>query len=279
MAVYRRSNRTRFVLLVLVLSSVTLITIGYRGGRASNALDSVRSGARDAFSPLQRATDSVLRPVGNFFEGMIHYGDLKAENARLRQENGRLQGQIVAADQATRDLASLSALDHITFVGNVARVDARVIDTTSSNFELTVEIDKGRDQGVDKDMPVISGAGLVGRVLEASRTRATVLLLEDTNFAVGVRDVASQDVAVATGQGEGHPLRVENEASTGKLATGDTLVTSGVGGSTYPGGIPVGQVATATTAAGALQQDVTVRPAVDLSRLEFVSVLQWAPKP
>ena len=279
MAVYRRSNRTRYVLLVLILSSVTLITIGYRGGRVSSAIESARGGVRDAFSPLQRATDSVLQPVGNFFEGMIHYGDLKAENARLREENGRLQGQVVAADQATRDLAAISALDHITFVGNVARVDARVIDTTSSNFQLTVEIDKGRDQGVDKDMPVIAGAGLVGKVIEASRTRATVLLLSDTNFAVGVRDVATQDVAVAAGQGEGHPLTIENEPSGAKLAVGDTLVTSGVGSSTYPGGIPVGMVATATTPTGALAQDVTVKPVVDFGRLEFVSVLQWAPKP
>jgi len=278
-AVYRRSHRTRFVLLLLVLSSVTLITVGYRGGRASSALESVRGAARDAFSPLQRATDSVLRPVGDFFEGTIHYGDLKAENAHLRDENGRLQGQVVAADQANRDLATVSALDHITFVGNIPRVDARVIDASSSNFQLTIEIDKGRDEGVDKDMPVVAGAGLVGKVLEASRTRATVLLLDDTQFAVGVRDVATQDVAVAAGQGDGRPLDVENVPSSVKLSAGDTLVTSGVGNSTYPGGIPVGTVASATTPNGALAQVVTVKPAVDLGRVEFVSVLQWAPKP
>lgn len=279
MAVYRRSNRTRFVLLLLMLTSVTLITVGYRGGRASTALDSVRGAARDVFSPVQRATDAVLRPVGNFFEGTIHYGDLKAENARLREENGRLQGQAATAEQANRELAEIAQLDHLSFVGNIPRVEARVVDTTSSNFQLTLEIDKGRDEGVDKDMPVVAGAGLVGRVVEASRTRATVLLLIDPSFAVGVRDVTTQDVAVATGQGAGRSLRLDNLGSGVKLSVGETLVTSGLQQSVFPGGVPVGTVASASTPNGALAQDVTVNPVVDLSRLEFVSVLQWAPKP
>ncbi|MDQ1437426.1 MAG: rod shape-determining protein MreC [Acidimicrobiaceae bacterium] len=277
MAVYRRTARPRFILLLLVLTAITLLTLDQRG-TGSGVINSVRGGARDAFAPVGRAADHVLNPVGNFFEGMVHYGDLKAENARLRDQNAELRGQALQARDSERERKALLDQQDLTFAGDIPRVRARVVSTAASNFELTVEIDRGTNAGVAKGMPVVAGAGLVGRVVEASRSRATVVLLTDTSFSVGVRLSASGDVGVATGRGARSPLRVDLIDPATKVDKDEVVVTSGLQQSVFPPGIPVGKVLSARTPPGALQQEVVIAPVVDLRRLEFITVLQWSPK-
>lgn len=277
MAVYRRTTRPRFILLLLILTAVTLLTLDGRG-TGSGVIDTVRQGARDAFAPVNNAADAVLEPVGNFFSGVIHYGDLKAENARLREQNDELRGKALQAQNADRERRALLDQQGLTFVGDIPRVRARVVTMAASNFEYTVEIDRGTSAGVAKGMPVVSGAGLVGRVVETSRSRATVLLVTDTTFSVGVRLSTSGDVGVATGHGTRAPLRVELIDPATKVEPDEVVVTSGLQQSVFPAGIPVGKVIQARTPPGSLQQEVTIEPVVDLQRLEFVTVLQWSPR-
>ena len=277
MAVYRRAARPRFILLLLSLTAITLLPLDGRGTGAG-VIDAIRGGARDAFAPVTRAADSVLEPVGNFFEGMIHYGDLEAENARLREQNEELRGKALRAQDAERERQSLLDQQNLTFVGDIPTVRARIVSTATSNFELTVEIDRGTDAGVAKGMPVAAGAGLVGRVVEASKKRATVLLLTDNTFSVGVRLSSSGDVGVADGAGLRRPLEVRLIDPATKIAKGEVVVTSGLQQSLFPPGIPVGTVVDARTPPGSLQQEVTIEPVVDLRRLEFVTVLQWSPR-
>ena len=277
MAVYRRSARPRFILLLLILTAITLLTLDGRG-TGSSVIEAIRGGARDAFAPVTRAADGVLEPVGNFFEGMIHYGDLEAENARLREQNQDLRGKALRAQDSERVTRSLLDQQKLTFVGDIPTVRARIVSAATSNFELTVEIDRGTDAGVAKGMPVAAGAGLVGRVVEASHKRATVLLLTDNTFSVGVRLSASGDVGVADGAGLRRPLNVRLIDPATKITKGEVVVTSGLQQSLFPPGIPVGKVIDARTPPGSLQQEVTVEPVVDLRRLEFVTVLQWSPR-
>ena len=277
MAVYRRAARPRFVLLLLILTAITLLTLDGRGTGAG-VIGKVRAGARDAFAPVSRAADRVFEPVGNFFEGTIHYGDLKEENARLRAQNEELRGQALQARDAARERQSLLDQLNLTYVGDIPTVRARIVSTSASNFELTVEIDRGTDAGVAKGMPVVGGAGLVGKVVAASHKRATILLLTDSTFSVGVRLSTSGDVGVADGQGNRRPLNVRLIAPATQIPKDEVVVTSGLQQSVFPPGIPVGRVTSARTPPGALQQEVAVEPVVDLRRLEFVTVLQWSPR-
>jgi rod shape-determining protein MreC len=274
-AVYRRSARPRFTLLLLVLTAITLLTLDERG---AGAIRSVRSAARDAFAPIASAADRVLEPIGDAFQGVVHYGDLEAENSRLREQLAEREGAQAQAVDAQRELKALLDQQDLDFVGDVPTVAARVVSTSPDNFRLTVEIDRGTDSGVAEDMPVVTGAGLVGRVVSVSRTRSTVLLLTDRESSVGVRLTTSGDVGVATGRGLRTPLQVDLIDAATAVAEGEVAVTSGLQQSVFPPGIPVGTVRTAKTAPGALQQDVDIDPVVDLRRLTFVKVLQWSPR-
>jgi rod shape-determining protein MreC len=274
-AASRRTARPRFVLLVLVLTAITLVTIDARGS-GGGALGQVRSKAQDVFGPVQDATHSALRPVGDFFTGVVHYGDVKRENTRLRDQLAALRGQQDQAAAAQRELQLLLDQQHLGFVGEIPTVAAEVVDTSSSNFELSVQVNRGTDNGVAVGMPVVGSAGLVGRVVEVSAGRATVLLLTDPTFSVGVR-LPTGDTGVADGTGRDSPMRVDLVGPAVKLTPGQVLVTSGLQLARFPQDIPVGVVKTVKSAPGALQQDVTLDPAVDLGRLEFVQILQWSP--
>ena len=275
MALSRRSARPRFTLLLLVLTAVTLLTVDQRGS-GSAAVGTVKDAARDVMAPVQNFLGGVFSPVGNFIGGILHYGDLKAENERLREENDELLGRVAREDDAERELEVLLNQQDIEFATDIPRVGARVIQAAGSNFQQTVEISKGSSSGIAEGMPVVTGAGLVGRVTSVSRTRATVLLLTDRTSSVGIRLAESGEVGVATGVGGGRDLPVELVDPKVEVSRREIVVTSGLQGSVFPPGIPVGRVQEAEARPGELQQDVTIRPLVDVRRLTFVQVLQWS---
>ncbi|MBV9411917.1 MAG: rod shape-determining protein MreC, partial [Acidimicrobiia bacterium] len=220
---------------------------------------------------------TVINPVSDFFGGLFRYGHLKAENARLRRTVADMKGKVNAATDAERERAELAALNKLTFADSLPAVAARVVATSPSNFQETVEIDRGLPAGIQKGMPVVTGAGLVGKVVAVSQERATVLLLTDPSFNVGIRLSSSGDVGVARGNGTRQPLPVDLVDVGTKVTGGEVVVTSGLQGSVFPPGIPVGKVRSAKVQPGALQQDVTIDPLVDLNRLDFVKVLIWQP--
>ncbi|MEO7837408.1 MAG: rod shape-determining protein MreC [Acidimicrobiales bacterium] len=274
----RRSARPRFTLLLLVLTAITLLTLDERSG-GIGPVGALRDGARDVFAPVQDAADAAFRPVGDFFQGAVHYADVEDENARLRQQLAERDGVVLQAEDAARERKALLDQQDLAFAGDIPSVAARVVVGPASSFDLTVQIDRGRNAGVAPGMPVVAGAGLVGRVVDVSRSRATILLITDPKSSVGVRLAGSGDVAVAAGRGSRSPLRLDYVDPLSKVDKGETVVTSGLQQSVFPAGVPVGKVAAVRSGAGALQQDVAVDPAVDLKRLTFVKVLQWSPAP
>lgn len=262
--------------MLLVVTSVALITVDYRGA-GSGIIEKVKHTSADAFAPVQDASDKVFSPVGSLVGGVLHYGDLKKENARLRQANEDQRGAILRADDAERERQALHDQLSLSFVDDIPRVAATVVATSLSNVEVTVQLDKGTSAGVAKGMPVVTGAGLVGRVTDASQKRSTVLLITDKTFSVGVR-LASGDVGVASGRGARSPMSVSDIDPASKVDKGEVAVTSGLQGSLYPPGIPVGTIVSASAPGGQLEQSIRLQQVVDLGRLTFVTVLQWSAK-
>ena len=272
MAVSRRSARPRFTLLVLILASLTLITLDLRGAAP---IPRLRGKARDLFSPIQSAVSSATRPVTDFFHGAFQYRQLENDNARLRAQLAQGRSQQIQDQyllQTNKDLTDLLKLD---FVGDIPTVAARVIAGSESNFQLTIVIDRGSGAGILKGMPVVAGQGLVGRVIEVSGKQSTILLLTDPSASVGVQFAPSTAVGVASGEGQGKPLTVTLVDPSASVPVGTVAVTSGLEGSPYPRGVPVGEVASALSEVGVQSHVVTLRPVVDLSQLSYVDVLIW----
>ena len=277
MAVYRRTARPRFTLFVLVLTAVTLVTLDERGN-AGGVMDKARGYARDGFAPVEQVAHDITTPVNDFVGGIAHYDTLKKENARLREQLAQARNDQLKVTDAERERQALLDQQHLDFVGDIPTVAARVTAVAASNFQLTVDIDRGTDAGVAVGMPVVSGNGLVGRIVEASAHRSTVLLVTDPTSNVGARLSTSGDVGAAAGTGPGAPLRMDLVDPKTKVEPDEVVVTSGLQEGRFPPNIPIGRVKSSKLDSGALQQEVDLVPVVDLERLIFVQVLQWAPK-
>jgi rod shape-determining protein MreC len=274
MAVTRRASQ-RLTLVMLVLASITVITLDYRGD-ARSTIASLRNGARDVVSPIQHVISDILHPVGDFFSGAVNYGAARNENQVLQAENGRLRRQIAEAGVAEQQLSQLLSQLHLPFVENLRTVRAQVIDEAPSNFDVEIEIDQGTGDGIGKGMPVVAGPGLVGSIVSAGVHTAMVRLLTDPHSSVGVR-FGKNEFAVVVGQGPTNPLALQFVQSGESVHAGEVVTTSGLLGAAFPADIPVGTVTAVQSTPGAYTQVASVTPYVDFSVLQYVTVLQWLP--
>jgi rod shape-determining protein MreC len=268
---YQAGSRRRTILVMIVITAVALITLDVRG---SGPISTVRGAARDILNPITGAVDSVVSPIGDWIDGVTSAASLKHENTRLQRRLDDARGQEAAARAANEENKDLKRLLDLPFVDDADSIAAQVIEGAPSNFEMTVQIGKGSSDGVAVDMPVVTGAGLVGSVRAVSRDQATVLLLEDPESGVGVRVERSGTNGVVKGRGDNGTVRLDFVDPAADVAKGEVVYTSGQRDSRFPGGIPVGTVSTVTKTRGDLQQDVLVKPLVDFSRLDYVKVLR-----
>lgn len=281
MAVYqhRRSSRTRYLLVFLVLASITLITLDSRSS-GRGFLGAIRSDARAVLAPIQSAAHSALQPVGNFFTGALDYGKLRAENQRLRNEVISMQQRGVKAAYDQQQARQVLANEHLGFVGKIPSVAVRVISRGSSNFETAVTINRGTRSGIAQGQPVVEAGGLVGDVSQAGPNTATVVLLTDPAFVVGVR-VGKDNIGAAEGFGRARDLRV-SVVSTNlpppRVKPGQELFTSGLNMEKFPPGIPVGKVVKVTKSPGSTEPQITLAPLVNLNQLNYLRVLLWSPQ-
>lgn len=275
----RRSGRSRLTILLLVLTSVTVLTLDFRDvGFVRDARHVVGS----ALSPLQGAADFVATPFQNTWHGIADYDDLSAENEALQARVDELEGEIARNADAAVQLEELLDQVDIPWIGDLSTATARVVQQPASSFSHVVGIDKGAEAGIRVGMPVVTGAGLVGRVVDVAGDRSSVQLLTDPEFHVGVRLVTSQRFGTASGQGTGRELAIDTGIEPGEgdadLPEREIVTTSGIDSrSSFPAFIPVGRVTRTRPTNGGLTLEVFAEPIADLDELSFVNVLLTTP--
>jgi len=200
-----------------------------------------RSYAKGAIVPLEQAMTAVSDRLGAVTAVLGDNAALRADNQRLQAQNADLQRQVAELQAAGQDnLALRQALDFQRAYGR-SMVAAQVVGRGPDGFSLTVEIDRGTSDGVLPGMVVASGAGLVGRVLEAAPHAAIVQTLADPQSRVsGYLANAGLEGTVIGGSGS---LQMQINPRFGAApAPGDWVLTSGVGGG-YPRGLLIARVA------------------------------------
>lgn len=279
MALSRRSqsrSRSRLTLAMLVLTSVTLLTLD---ARDFGPLSSVRSGFLDVFSPVGDAAESAFEPVADAWRGATGYDELRDENERLRQQVLELEGRIADGEAAERELDQLRDQLEMPFADDIPRVRAQVVSGGITSFDESIQIDRGSDDGIAIGMPVVAGSGLVGQVVGVSGGRASVRLVSDPSFQVGVRVSGRPGLGIVAGQADEVRLRASAFDITTELDEGDLLVTSGAQRSAFPADLPVGRVVSATEDDVSLQKEAEVELLANLNDLLYVTVLAWSPAP
>jgi rod shape-determining protein MreC len=277
--VYERSRRRQLtVLAALLAAAIVCITIDFRqpdGG----PVDRLQRLAVAAFGPLQRGASAVVRPVADLAGGVSELGGLREDNRRLEAEVARLRAQErTYADVLGENRRLRGALGMARRCG-CRTVGATVVAGSGSNFRLSVTVDAGSRQGVERDMAVVDADGLVGRVTQVTADYATVLLVTDP--ASGVAATLARAKAPGIVKGSGSQLLSFQPVRAGtSVRRGDPVVTQGYQGGVFPAGLPVGVVERVDPAgAASLVPRVAVRPYAALGALDVVAIVVERPAP
>lgn len=261
--------------MLLVLTSITLLTLDFRG---FGPLEGARSAVLSFFAPVGDFASGIVRPIGDTWSGAFESGDLRAENDALRAQLDELQGKVTAGEAATAELEALKAQEDLDFIGANDDVRAEVVSGPLSNFDDSVQINKGSSSGIKVGMPVVSGVGLIGSVEKVADDRATIKLITDPSFQVGVSVAGIPGQGIAQGQGDETRLFASQFALTTDLQPDQVLLTSGgAGRSRFPSGIPVGTVTSVATDDTTQQKTADVRLLANMNDLKYVTVVLYDP--
>jgi rod shape-determining protein MreC len=192
----------RRIILLLILTALLLLTLDVRGNRF---LDGTRSAFTWALSPLETAIRVVARPVGNAWQGIVDYPDLKEENRRLQELVDSQRGAEVAARNAVAENQRLRALNELASLSDIESVTASIIGQSPSNVDQIVEIDRGSRQGISVGMAVVNEAGLVGKITRVFADASLVMLVTDPRYAVEVKVLSAERSAGSAGAIQGLP--------------------------------------------------------------------------
>jgi rod shape-determining protein MreC len=276
-------RRGRLVLVALLVASFVVITLDARRPQDS-PVDRLRAAAAAVFGPLETAAAAAVRPVHRVTGYFDDVDDLRTATERLEAENGRLRSQLRTSVFAEQRVADLDRLLSLGRERDEQLVPAQVTALgAAQTFSRTVTIDVGREDGVRPDMTVLNHDGLVGRVIAASQSAATVLLVIDPDSVVGGRIGRSRELGFIQGEGdigEQGRLTMELVDRGAEPAQGDTVLTWGSrNGAPYVAGVPVGAVTEVITSPRELSETVVVRPFVDFSSLDVVGVVVGEARP
>jgi rod shape-determining protein MreC len=272
------SRRTRILLAVLVVASLTFVILDLRGGQGP--FSSVRAAASGVLGGLERVAATVFSPVTGASGWWSTMRDQAGQIDTLGAENDQLRSELqtLKNDKARAD--ALDALLRVSGAGQYRFVPAEVIAVgPAQDFSWTITIDAGRNDGIEPDMSVINGEGLVGRVLKTTASTATVVLLVDSSSAVGGRIAGTEEIGIVSGTGRQDELEFQLLDPMADVRVGDALVTFGSkGGRPYAPGLPIGEVTEVEGTPGQLTRVARVRPYVDVSQLSIVGVVTRPPR-
>ncbi|MFG3258005.1 rod shape-determining protein MreC [Streptomyces sp. NPDC048172] len=274
----RDTRESRLLLVLLIAIAFALITVDLRGGEQS-PLDGARSGAASVLGPVENGVASAVDPVGNAIGAVRDSGERHDRISRLERENAQLKHEIGSKDRNRARAGELDKLLKTAGAGGYGVKGAQVIAIgAAQGFSWTVTIDAGSNDGLRRDMTVLNGDGLVGRVTTVGPSTATVLLANDPDFTVGTRLEKSSELGFATGRG-GNALNVQLMNGKAKVKKGDRLVTFGSrADKPFVPGVPVGKVTKVNRHKGDLTRTVSVRPYVGFTKLDIVGVVVEPPR-
>jgi rod shape-determining protein MreC len=269
------SDRSRLLLVLLLVSSLFLITLDLRGVNLASGL---RNTTQNVLAPVEGFFSKIFSPVGDFFGDVKNLGNTRKKIEELTTEVDKLTAQAAVNEDIAGQLNQLKGVLDLAGRGGYKVVAARVINRGSnSTFKQTITIDAGSSSGIERNMTVISDAGLVGVVKSVTSSNAIVLLMSDPTFKIGVRIAGTQSIGVVSGQG-GDSYLLQLLDTTGEIKKGDVLIARGSDGNKpFVPGVPVGVVNTVQSNASSITQNADVDGITDLEKVGVVAVVITAP--
>ena len=268
------NKSNRYLMIALSLICILLIGISFLG---EGLLSPVKQVSGFVITPIQKGINGLggwLSGLADNFEDAV---SLRAENAQLKERVDQLtveNTQLIQNKEELDRLRELFELDQQ--YEDYEKVGARIIAKESGNWFQIFTIDKGSKDGVQKDMNVISGSGLVGIVTEVGNSWATVRSIIDDNSSVSAMVSNTSDQCIVAGDlrllDEGALNLVKLTDSDNKVHVGDKVVTSYISEKFLPG-ILIGYISELNNDSNNMTKSGLLTPVVDFRHLQEVLVI------
>jgi rod shape-determining protein MreC len=256
----------------VLVGVLLLLSVGLLGLNQAGVLTPLKNAALGPLTNLQRGVSQLWRKVAQAVPSGPGDEALRLRVAELEAQAAQLSARNAFLEENQADLAILSNLVNYASQRTEAEyLAANVIGFDTSPYLGYIFLDRGTNDGVQRDMPVVTDAGLVGRVTEVTAAACKVLLINDPNAPVNARLQRSRDVGVVVGQ-PAAGLELQYLSQDADVQPGDVVITSGLGGQ-YPEGLVIGAVTLVQRQEYEVQQSAAVASLVDFRRLEIVLIL------
>ncbi len=260
-------SRYRNLTVLVFMLFLQIMLLAYQV-RSSTQLRTIRVWAVTGVAPFARFLESGRSSIYSFFNDYFILLDVREENRRYKAETNRLklENNFLRTELATADRAR--ALIEFKGRSPSKTLAARII-ATSTSAKTVVLVDRGTSDGVYKGMAVITGDGIIGKVIDSFPLAAQVQLISDPLFGAGV--VSQTNRVYGTLKGQGHNRcqidRIQNED---KVEVGEMFYTTGED-RIFPKGLPVGRVVSVQP--GPIFKNVEVVPTGFVNGLEEILIV------
>ena len=274
-------RRRRAALAIFVVLSIGMLTV-YFGESGGGVFHTFQRGAQEAFAPLETGASRALKPVRDLFGWVGDTFDAKSENKQLRAEVEQLRRQLGLAETARHDVRELRRLvgltETATYPQGTDPVGARVIVRSPTVWYSTLKIDKGSNDGVRRDQPVVAAGGLIGKVSDVTGGTAEVMLITDASSNVSAQVMPNGATGIVHPVvGDPDDLLLDYITKGRRVTEGTTVVTSGFASdrvqSIFPPGIAIGRVTKVDPQETEQFQRVHLKPFADIREVDYVQVL------
>ena len=273
----RENRRGRYAAILICVTLGVMLGVWRNQAMARGHSDGVTAAVRTATMPLTKGVSDVGDWFSRQVRGLLHWRSLEAENRRLREENARLREENAHLREADITAQRLRAQLGFPASRPPEKLAADVVALRPNPNFNTMIIARGTRDGVKLRSVVVAPEGVVGYVYDAAPTSSIVLLLTDSNAAIGamVQRPSSRAVGICKGN-DTDLLQMTYLEPAADVQEGDRIISSGKGGELgiFPKGLVIGTVAAVANSPSGALRSVLVRPAVNFNRLEEVYVLK-----
>ncbi len=267
---YRRPQKKYFLgfLASILIFSLTLMTVNARYDKSNLFFESVVGWF---FSPVQNLFSNSTKAISDAFDHYLFLVDTSRENDRLLLEVDRLSRENNKLLERKKFLERSKKLVEYFDEDGRPFVVAEVIGYDATQWSKMIFINRGTDHKVEKNLTVMTDAGIVGHVIHSSPKSSKVLLITDSRSAIDSLFQKTRESGVTVGTGE-KTCQMKFVPILAGVSVGDKVISSGLGG-VFPKGLMIGMVVDVVKQKQELFQEITVVPSADLSNLEEVVVI------
>ncbi|MDY5162788.1 rod shape-determining protein MreC [Leuconostoc citreum] len=272
------SSRTVVTMIIAFIVIIGLITGSNWLAKRTNTPPFIQRFGNDLAGGVSRiiavpttAIGRTANSIGNLLDTFEENRTLKSKLDQFAQDKVRLQ----TVEEENRSLKKQLGLQ--ATLTDYKTVSAVTISRSPTTWQSQLVINKGTNTGLKKGMPVLSGAGIIGRISEVNTTNAKVALISDTSedanrFAITIKGGSGDVNGIVTGfNREKNQLIMGQVTSDSTIKSGDLVETSGLGG-VIPAGLYVGKVARVTKDDYGLSKRIYIEPTADLGNITTVMV-------